>query len=268
MPTNRIEPGLKGNAFINKTVATSNVRSIEVDDEHIEQKDYVCANPYAIYGSPPRTTTECLEKFFPGYTQDPEIAKMVAKLRPSKLKPNSTSEYIEIPEPDGCSLNFAFAASKACDLVEYYLGKSFLGCFYADPNSPFSCNCPSFGKDFPKLLTATIKSASFWKTPLETPLVRRAFLSILNSTKIQVTIDGTFNLKPGFKVLINDPPDVNGVKEGKMQGYWIIQNMSHKIFKDRHMETTLTLVRAYNDENAPFTNTEDVNIEALINIEV
>jgi len=270
MPQFNTGVSFSNNVFINKTIATTPVKTIEVDEDHMEAKDYICANPYAIYGSAPRTTTECLEKFFPGYTQNQEIKELVAKLRPSKKITTSGSgppDYVEIPEP-GCSLDFAFSAAKACDLIEYHLGKSFFGCFYADPNFPFSCNCPSIGKDFPKLLAATIKTASFWNTPLETPLVRRAFLSILNSTKIQVTIDGTFDLKPGYKVLINDPPDVNGIKEGKMQGFWIIQNMSHKIFKDRHMETTLTLVRAYNDENAPFTNTKDVNIEALINIEV
>lgn len=257
------------NVFLNKVIATTAVQTNQIDEEHIEAKEYVCANPLAIYGAPPRTTAECLEKFFPGYTQNAALNDMVAKLRPSK--PSIASDvdsglpiYEEDPEPDGCTLTCAFTETKMCDDIKEKLGDTFLGCFYSEPNAPFSCDCPSFGKDFPKLLSVALKNSTFWNTPLEAPLVRRAFLAFLNATKIKVTIDGNFSIRPGYSVFINDPGNsFSGSAHGKLHGFWVITAITHTIFKDRHHESTLTLARHYTEANNSNTNTRDQNLPGL-----
>jgi hypothetical protein len=261
------------NVFLNKVIATNATITNQIDEEHIENKDYICANPLAIYGAPPRTTSECLERFFPGYTQDKELNDMVAKLRPSKptISSNPGSMlpiYDEDPEPDGCTLTCAFTEIKMCDEIEKKIGKTFLGCYYPEPNAPFSCNCPLYGADYPKLLTAALKNTTFWNTPFETPLARRAFLAFLNATKIQVSIDGTFNIRPGGLIDIYDVPNqFSSDFEGKLNGYWIVLSVTNKIFKDRHHETILTLVRAYAPENVPNTETKETNINNITNIQ-
>jgi len=257
------------NVFLNKVIATTAVKTNQIDEEHIEAKDYICANPLAIYGAPPRTISECLEKFFPGYTQNAALNDMVAKLRPSKpsIPSDMDSElaiYEEDPEPDGCTLTCAFVETKMCDDIKEKLGDTFLGCFYSEPNAPFSCDCPSFGKDFPKLLSVAVKNSTFWNTPLEAPLVRRAFLAFLNATKVKVKIDGNFSIRPGYSVFINDPGNsFSGSANGKMHGFWVITSITHTIFKDRHHESTLTLARHYTSANSENTNTQDQNIRGL-----
>lgn len=261
------------NVFLNKIIATTSTKTNEIDEEHIEAKDYICANPLAIYGAPPRTISECLEKFFPGYTQDAELMHMVAKLRPSKPTISSNPDtqmpiYDEDPEPDGCTLTCAFTETKLCDDISKKIGDTFLGCLYSEPNSPFSCDCPKFGKDFPKLLTAALKNSTFWGTPFESPLARRAFIALLNTTKVQVTIDGTFDVRPGYKVNIEDiPREYSGENNGKLHGNWIVLNVNHRIFKDRHQETTLTLVRDYSASNAENVSTASSNLGPIINIQ-
>jgi hypothetical protein len=265
------------NVFLNKVIATNAVQTNQIDEEHIEAKEYVCANPLAIYGAPPRTTAECLEKFFPGYTSEASMIAMVGKLRPSKKtasgvdgdgNPTGIDTWEEIPEPDGCTLTCAFTETKMCDDISKKIGDTFLGCFYSEPNAPFSCDCPKFGKDFPKLLTAALKNSTFWGTPFESPMARRAFIALLNATKVQVTIDGTFAIRPGYKVNINDiPREYSGNTVGKLHGDWIVLNINHRIFKDRHQETTLTLVRDYTSSNAQNTSTADSNLTPIINIQ-
>ena len=257
------------NVFLNKVIATTAVQTNQIDEEHIEAKEYVCANPLAIYGAPPRTVPECLEKFFPGYTQNAALNDMVAKLRPSKPSISSDMEtglaiYEENPEPDGCTLTCAFVETKMCDDIKEKLGDTFLGCFYSEPNAPFSCDCPAFGKDFPKLLSIAVKNSTFWNTPLESPLVRRAFLAFLNATKVKVTIDGNFSIRPGYSVFINDPGNsFSGSQTGKLHGFWVITAITHTIFKDRHHESTLTLARHYTPANNANTNTVFQNLPGL-----
>jgi hypothetical protein len=261
------------NVFLNKNIATTQVHINFIDEDHIEPKDYMCANPLAIYGSFPRNTDECLEKFFPGYTQNSDLNEMVAKLRPSK--PSIASDkgsglpiYEEDSEPEGCELTCAFSDTKMCDKIDQRLGETFLGCYYSEPNAPFSCDCPFFGKDYPKLLTAALKNSTFWNTPLEVPLARRAFLALMNASKIQVTIDGTFNVRPGYKVNIYDIPNQYAdAQPGKLNGDWIVMAINHKIFKDRHQETTLTLMRAYTNSNIENISTTFTNLPPIINIQ-
>jgi len=261
------------NVFLNKNIATTQVHINFIDEEHIEPKDYMCANPLAIYGSFPRTVSECLEKFFPGYTQNSELNEMLAKLRPSKPSISSDIDsdlpiYEEDSEPERCELTCAFSDTKMCDKIEERLGETFLGCYYSEPNAPFSCDCPFFGKDYAKLLTAALKNSTFWNTPFEAPLARRAFLALMNATKVQVTIDGTFKVRPGYKVNIYDIPNqYSGAQLGKLNGDWIVMAVNHKIFKDRHQETTLTLMRAYTNANIQNTNTQNTFIDPIINIQ-
>ncbi len=261
------------NVFLNKIIATTASKTNEIDEEHIEAKEYICANPLAIYGASPRTVDECLEKFFPGYTQDAALNDMVGKIRPSKTPTQSSTEttlliYEEDPEPDGCTLTCAFTETKLCDDISKKMGDNFLGCLYSEPNAPFSCDCPKYGKDFPKLLAAALKNSTFWGTPFESPLARRAFIALLNATKIQVTIDGTFAVRPGYKVNIEDiPREYSGNNFGKLHGNWIVLNVNHRIFKDRHQETTLTLVRDYSADNASNISTANSNLGPIINIQ-
>jgi hypothetical protein len=264
------------NFFLDKTVSTNPVKVIEIDDPHMEAKDYICANPLAIYGSQPRSVDECLNNFFPGWTVDAGITlQLVAKLRPSKKtgsgvdlqtgNPTGMDFWEEIPEPDGCSLTCEYIQTKLCDSIANKLDESFLGCFYQEPNAPFSCDCPNFGKNFPKLLNVALVNSTFWNTPYDAPLYRAALSSWLNSKKAEITVHGSFKVKPGSLIGIIDSPASYAVKNGQLHGIWLVTNISHKIFKDRHHEMALTISKIPSTE-APF-NTKITNMSYINTIE-
>lgn len=262
------------NIFLNKTIAVTPIDITVVEEEHMENKEYVCANPLAIYGYQPRSVEECLNNFFAGWTiGGGETLQMVAKLRPSEKtasgvdgqgNPTGLDFWEEIPEPGGCTLTCAFVKTKFCDELSKKLDDSYLGCFYHEPNSPFSCNCPYIGKNFHKILTVALKHSTFWNTPYETPLMRKAFMAFLNSIKVEINVEGNFNLKPGKKVFIIDTQNPQFSKRlGKLHGDWFIVSASHRIFKDRHFETTLVLSRVFVDANSQFYSTTVSDISIL-----
>lgn len=238
--------------FIDKNISTENIKVNLVDESHMEKKAYECANPYAIYGTQPRTVEECLNNFFPGWTIGGGVTlQKVAKLRPSKKtgsgvdpdtgQPTGLDFWEEIPEPDGCTLTCEFVKTKLCDEIAQNLDESYLGCFYEEPNAPFSCDCPNFGKNFPKLLNVALTNSTFWNTPYDAPLYRQALLSWLGAKKAEITVQGSFKVKPGSVIAINDPPSSYSARAGHLMGYWLVTDISHRIFKDRHHEMSLSL---------------------------
>lgn len=265
------------NVFLNKTIAVTPIDVTIIEEEHMENKEYACANPLAIYGYQPRNVEECLNNFFAGWTVVPGLtAEMVWKLRPSNFDnafyDPQTREISggveEEPEPGGCTLTCAFVQTKFCDELSKKLDDSYLGCFYHEPNSPFSCNCPYIGKNFHKILTVALKHSTFWNTPYETPLMRKAFMAFLNSIRLEINVEGNFNLKPGKKVfIIDDKKPGFSQRLGKLHGDWFIISASHRIFKDRHFETTLLLSRVFVDANAQFYSTNATDITLLGTIE-
>jgi len=216
-----------------------------------ENRTYGCANPEATEGYPPTTIQECESRFF---TDD---ATALARLKPSQSEPT-----------DG-ELVSAFTDLKMCSGIQTQLGESYLGCFYNDPNNPFSCNCPKQGSDFEKIQNVGIKNSTFWNTDPVSPLYRRALMSLMNAVKIDITVTGRFDIKPGDIIQIEDPPNPEYQQNNsKLHGKWLVLGISHTILKDRHHEMVLSLSAFGNAINATtFADTTASNIDKLTNIE-
>jgi len=216
-----------------------------------ENRTYGCANPESTEGYAPRTVQECESRFFS------DDATALAKLKPSE------------DEPTDSELVSAFTDLKMCSDISRQLGDSYLGCFYNDPNSPFSCNCPKQGSNFEKIQQVAIKNSTFWNTDPVSPLYRRALLSLMDAVKIDITIAGRFDLKPGDIITITDPPNPEYQQNNsKLDGKWLILSVNHKIFKDRHHETVLTLSAFGNAiATTTFADTTVSTIDKLESIE-
>jgi hypothetical protein len=216
-----------------------------------ENRTYGCANPEATEGYPPRTIEDCESRFF---SDDPTA---LARLKPSQTEPT-----------DG-ELVSAFTNLKMCSQISSQLGESYLGCFYNDPNNAFSCNCPKQGADFEKIQNVAIKQSTFWNTDPISPLYRRALLSLMNAVKIDITVAGRFDIKPGDIIQIYDPPNPEYQLNGsKLNGKWLVLGINHRIFKDRHHEMVLSLSAFGNAVGADtFADTSTSNITALESIE-
>lgn len=216
-----------------------------------ENRTYGCANPESTEGYPPRTVQECESRFF---SDDPTA---LARLKPSQSEPT-----------DG-ELVAAFTNLKMCSGITAQLDNSYLGCFYNDPNNPFSCNCPKQGSNFDKIQNVAIKNSTFWKTDPVSPLYRRALLSLMNAVKIDITVPGRFDIKPGDIIQIEDPPNPQYQQNNsKLHGKWLVLAINHTILKDRHHEMVLSLSAFGNAVGTGvFADTTTSNIEKLENIE-
>lgn len=228
------------------TRATAHKNSSET---FMEGKDYNCANPEAIMFGFPKTIKECEDRFFKNYDG-------------ITLKPEEC-------EPSNCELQDLYKNIKLCEGISSELGPTYLGCLLIDPNAPYCCDCPKQGKDFYKLLNVTIKNSTFWNTDPVSPLYRRALMSLMNAVKIDITVTGRFDIKPGDIIQIEDPPNPEYQQNNsKLHGKWLVLGISHTILKDRHHEMVLSLSAFGNAINATtFADTTASNIDKLTKIE-
>lgn len=229
--------------------------TVNVGEIFIENKTYECANQKAIDEGFPVTVTECMSRFFP-------TASDANKLKPDAVDATQT-------EPTNSQLMEAYKQTLMCDAIGTSLGTDYLGCVLSEPRLPFSCGCPKIGTKFPKLLNFALKSSTFWKTDLRTPLYRQALKSLMNSVRIQINVAGKFAVKPGDIIFINDPklPGFQA-NDGKLSGRWLVLSVSHKIFKDRHHEMILNLSAFGNAiTNSKFLDTKTTDLTEITKVQ-
>ena len=150
------------------------------------------------------------------------------------------------PEPTYLELYKAYKEIKECELIEEHLGKDYLGCVWSDPANPCSCNCPEIGKKFQEYLEYTRTYATFWDTPKNTPLIRKALISQLFSQTIMINVTGTSKVKIGDVVKIKQLNAVNvplEIPEKNLHGYWMVTGVTIQFRKDSSQSLLLTLTR-------------------------
>ena len=132
-----------------------------------------------------------------------------------------------------------------CDKVnnDITLGADWLGCLWGTPSAPYSCVCPDVNPRYEAYIKYRLNVASFWNTPVETPVKRSEFVDALQyGRKVNVTVAGDFNLKVGQVMLVR----LNGIsgysKENSvLNGLYYVMGIKHVFTNSGTHETALSL---------------------------
>lgn len=115
------------------------------------------------------------------------------------------------------------------------------------------------GSNFKHYLEYSKTNATFWNTPKETPLYRKAQTALLTYQRIKIVVNGDFDIKPGNLVAINMPtPEMSSISETRFHGTWMVYKNEHIITSQKH-SMILYLMRDgnYHNPNREF----NINIE-------
>jgi hypothetical protein len=140
-------------------------------------------------------------------------------------------------EPSNLELQYLEKKINECQLIESELGPEYLGCVYDDPKSPYNCTCPHMGSKFMDYVKYNKTYATFWETPLQTPLLRTAQMALLNSNKITITVPGDLQIKAGQIINIQN----NFARNKRFGGRWLVTTIKRYFNRAYHMmELTLS----------------------------
>ena len=115
------------------------------------------------------------------------------------------------------------------------------------------------GSNFKHYLEYSKTNATFWNTPKETPLYRKAQTALLTYQRIKIVVNGDFDIKPGNLVAINMPtPEMSSISETRFHGRWMVYKNEHIITSQKH-SMILYLMRDGNYHNPNYKY--DINIE-------
>lgn len=190
------------------TILGSNVLKVQTGNAVSNRESYVCANTDVVTGKQeaPNSLKECYEKY-------PELKKIAEKLGvgttytipPSFGISGYTGGVIlcgmsgmsgfGVPGTGGHLLAFD-NPDRECLKIEQLLGTAWMGCFWPDPLANFSCNCPLYGDMFENFLKYRLSSATFWGTPLQTPIKRQQFVESIKDL-VEITVTGDLSQRPG-----------------------------------------------------------------------
>jgi hypothetical protein len=227
----------------------------------ISRDAYECANSSITRGvtSTPGTIEECFEKF----DKVREIAEAIGFYKGAVAgtsgSSGSSGGFSLWEGPTGCPpainrftsslpVDIYFDTSNAeCDKVnnDITLGAEWLGCLWGTPSAPYSCVCPDVNPRYEAYIKYRLNVASFWNTPVETPVKRSEFVDALQyGRKVNVTVAGDFNLKVGQVMLVR----LNGIsgypysKENSvLNGLYYVMGIKHVFTNSGTHETALSL---------------------------
>ena len=124
--------------------------------------------------------------------------------------------------------------NEECDKILSKLSDAWLGCLWGTPSAPYSCVCPDVNPKYEAYIKLRLNIASFWNTPVETPVKRTEFIDALKyGSKIDVTIAGDFNLKVGSIVNLR----INGISNKPYSDVTPVSNGSYYITGIKHVIT-------------------------------
>lgn len=105
------------------------------------------------------------------------------------------------------------------------------------------------GPNFKHYLEYSKTNATFWNTPKETPLYRKAQTALLTYQRIKIVVNGDFSIKPGNLVAINMPTsEMFNISETRFHGKWMVYKNEHIITSQKH-SMILYLMRDGNFHN-------------------
>ena len=110
------------------------------------------------------------------------------------------------------------------------------------------------GPNFKHYLEYSKTNATFWNTPKETPLYRKAQTALLTYQRIKIVVNGDFSIKPGNLIAINMPtPEMRTISETRFYGRWMVYKNEHIITSQKH-SMVLYLMRdgSYHDPNRTY----------------
>lgn len=144
------------------------------------------------------------------------------------------------------------------------LGEAFLGCLWGTPSASYSCVCPQVGALYPAYVRLRLNDASFWDTPVETPVKRTEFVDSLQyANKIDITVAGDFNLKVGQVVNISVAGTSLFPKAGSyLNGMYYIVGLKHVVNNSGTHETALSLSQVLEIGSSPIINGTDEEEDA------
>lgn len=146
-----------------------------------------------------------------------------------------------VKEPTDEELEELLQDSKLCDKIKEVLGEKYLGCEWNRSDAQDSCDCPNIGEKYHEWLEYTRTYATFWNTPVKTPLLRNAQMSLMTAQMIIVSVLGDLAIRPGAIVEINSKTLPEG-KDKKYSGKWIVSTIAHAISQRNHF-MTMSLIR-------------------------
>jgi hypothetical protein len=131
------------------------------------------------------------------------------------------------------------------------LGGEWMGCIWGTPSAPYSCVCPEVRPKYEAYIKHRLNCASFWNTPVETPVHRAEFVDALQyGRKLTVTIAGDFKLKLGQVVNVR----LNGISgypysssSSFLNGLFYIVSLKHVVTNSGTHETFLELSQIAGD---------------------
>ena len=228
---------------------------------------YECANSSITRGitSTPGSIEECFQSF-PGVKDIAEaIGFYQAPVEESEGVSGSSGGISLWEGPTGCPpvlnrLNSSLpidiyfdTSNEECDKINSTegLGDEWLGCLWGTPSAPYSCTCPDIGLKYEAYIKLRLNVASFWNTPVETPVKRAEFTDALQyGRKVDVTIPGDFNLKVGQTIRLNS----NGIsgypyasKNAVLNTVYYITGIKHVVTSSGTHESALALTTIAGD---------------------
>jgi hypothetical protein len=218
---------------------------------------YECANAKITRGvtSAPASIEACLASF-------PEVKKIADAIGFTA----SNIWYGNTACPEGISggtgpFNLLLDTnSLECQNIVKDLGTEWMGCLWGTPNATYSCICPEVKSKYEAYIKLRLNVASFWATPVETPVKRAEFLDALKySSKITATIAGDFSLKLGQLIYIKlTAMNKTGVAETEsyMTGYYYIVGLKHVITNSGTHETAVALSNIALVDSTPINPTD------------
>lgn len=214
----------------------------------VSRDTYECANSSITRGvtSTPGSIEECFEKFSTVRDIAEAIGFYKGAVEESEGVSGSSGGFSLWEGPTGCPpainrftsslpLDIYFDTSnEECDKIVDTLDVSWLGCLWGTPSAPYSCVCPDVNPKYEAYIKLRLNVASFWNTPVETPVKRTEFIDALKyGSKIDVTIAGDFSLRVGSIVNLR----INGISSKPYSDVTPISNGSYYITGIKHVIT-------------------------------
>lgn len=206
---------------------------------------YDCANGKITQGvcSAPSSIEDCLNT----YPEIKTIASAVGFYNTALYGPSGYTLWIGNPGGSfGAGLDLYFnTTTEETNLVANLLGTAWIGCLWGTPSAAYSSNCPNVGPKYEAYIKHRLNNASFWNTPVQTPVQRAEFVDALQyGKKVDVTIAGDFSLKLGQVINLNAnamsgyPYDLTS---SYMNGAYYITGIKHVVTNSGTHETALAL---------------------------
>lgn len=128
-------------------------------------------------------------------------------------------------------------------LIRQVFDSSWRGCFWIDPQAPYSNGNIDIGQNFINYLKLRLTNATFWNTPEDAPVRRQQFLASSN-TVLQLNVAGDLGLRPGDIVYINFNAVTRYVTsavggESYITGYYYILRTLNVFTDDGRHETNI-----------------------------